>query len=96
VIEPADEIFATAAIISYIIYRKDSKGSYQTLAKMAEKLPIFQDIQNERFMPYMEKLCEFLSQVMAHEEGGIFWPQNVEYTRTSEMVNPHKVSISKA
>lgn len=48
-----------------------------------------------------ENLCEFLSQVMIRGEGGIFWAQNAEYTRTSEMVrmiaevSGHKIMVRK-
>ena len=68
---------------------------------MAKKMPIFPDIQNERSMLYIENLCEFLAQVMLRGEGGVFWPQNKEYTRTSDMVrmiadvSGHKIGISK-
>lgn len=84
-----------------MIYGKGSKGNYPTLAKMAKKLPVFPDIQNERSMLYIENLCEFLCQIMLRSEGGIFWPQNAEYTRTSEMVriigkvSGHKIAVSK-
>ncbi len=56
----------------------------------------------ERSMLYIENLCEFLCQVIIRGEGGIFWPQNAEYTRTSEMVrkiaevSDHKIVVSKA
>ena len=85
-----------------MIYGKGSKGNYPTLAKMAKKLPFFPDVQNERSMLYIENLCEFLSQVMIRGERGVFWPQNAEYTRTSEMVkiiaevSGHKILVSKA
>lgn len=85
-----------------MIYGKGSKGNYSTLASMAKKLPIFPDVRNERSMLYIENLCEFLCQVMIRGEGGIFFPQNAEYTRTSEMVkligqvSGHKVKVSRA
>ena len=100
--ELADDSFTVTVLRPPMIYGKNSKGNYPTLAKMAKKLPIFPDVQNERSMLYIENLCEFLSQVMIRGEGGIFWPQNAEYTRTSEMVkiigevSGHKVRVSKA
>lgn len=99
--ELADDRFTVTVLRPPMIYGKNSKGNYPTLAKMAKKLPIFPDVQNERSMLYIENLCEFLSQVMMRGEGGIFWPQNAEYTRTSEMVkiigevSGHKVRVSK-
>lgn len=100
--ELADDSFIVTVLRPPMIYGKNSKGNYPTLAKMAKKLPIFPDVQNERSMLYIENLCEFLCQVMIRREGGIFWPQNAEYTRTSEMVkiigevSGHKVKVSKA
>ena len=96
-----DDAFIVTVLRPPMIYGKGSKGNYPTLAKMAKKLPIFPDVQNERSMLYIENLCEFLSQVMIRCEGGVFWPQNAEFTRTSEMVrmigevSGHKVAVSK-
>ena len=100
--ELADEQFKVTVLRPPMIYGKGSKGNYPTLARMSKKLPIFPDIQNERSMLYIENLCEFLCQVMIRGEGGIFWPQNAEYTKTSDMVSMiakvsgHKISVSKA
>lgn len=100
--ELGDGDFIVTVLRPPMIYGKGSKGNYPTLAKMAKKLPIFPDVQNERSMLYIENLCEFLCQVMIREEGGIFWPQNAEYTRTSEMVkmiaevSGHKINVSMA
>ena len=94
--------FTVTVLRPPMIYGKGSKGNYPTLASMAKKLPIFPDVQNERSMLYIENLCEFLAQVMIRGEGGIFWPQNAEYTRTSEMVkmiaevSGHRIGVSKA
>ena len=93
--------FTVTVLRPPMIYGKGSKGNYPTLASMAKKLPIFPDVQNERSMLYIENLCEFLAQVMIRGYGGIFWPQNAEYTRTSEMVrmiaevSGHKIGVSK-
>lgn len=74
--ELADDSFIVTVLRPPMIYGKNSKGNYPMLAKMAKKLPIFPDVQNERSMLYIENLCEFLCQVMIRREGGIFWPQN--------------------
>lgn len=99
--ELADSSFIVTVLRPPMIYGKGSKGNYSTLAKMARKLPVFPNLQNERSMLYIENLCEFLCQVMMRGDGGIFWPQNAEYTRTSEMVKMiadaagHKIVVSK-
>nr|WP_296487630.1 NAD-dependent epimerase/dehydratase family protein [uncultured Acetatifactor sp.] len=100
--ELAGSSFIVSVLRPPMIYGKGSKGNYSTLTKLAKKLPIFPDIQNERSMLYIENLCEFLCHVMIKGEGGIFWPQNAEYSRTSEMVkmiaevSGHKIYVSKA
>lgn len=99
--ELADDSFVVTVLRPPMIYGKNSKGNYPSLAKMARKLPVFPNVQNERSMLYIENLCEFLCQVMIRGEGGIFWPQNAEYTNTSEMVkmiadaSNHKIHVSK-
>lgn len=84
--ELADPSFLVTILRPPMIYGKGSKGNYPTLAKMAKTLPVFPDCDNERSMLYIENLCEFLVQVMIGGCEGIFWPQNAEYTRTSEIV----------
>ncbi|MEH2957648.1 NAD-dependent epimerase/dehydratase family protein [Candidatus Merdisoma sp. JLR.KK006] len=99
--ELAEGDFIVTVLRPPMIYGKNSKGNYPTLARMAKKFPIFPDVENERSMLYIENLCEFLCQVMLREEGGVYWPQNETYTRTSEMVkiiaevSGHKIAVSK-
>lgn len=69
-----------------MIYGKGSKGNYPKLAKMARKLPVFPDIDNERSMLHIDNLCEFIRLIIDNEERGLFFPQNKEYVKTSEMV----------
>ena len=99
--ELADDRFCVTVLRPPMIYGKGSKGNYPTLSKMAKKLPVFPDVENERSMLYIDNLCEFLCQIMIRGDGGIFWPQNAEYTNTSEMVKAiadvsnHKIHVSK-
>lgn len=82
----ADEQFKIVILRPPMIYGRGSKGNYPMLAKMARKLPFFPDIRNERSMLYVGNLCKFISLMILNEESGIFFPQNREYVRTSEMV----------
>ena len=70
-----------------MIYGKGSKGNYPRLANMAKKIPVFPDINNERSMLHIDNLCEFIKVMIDHEETGLYFPQNKEYVKTSEMVN---------
>ncbi len=100
--ELASDSFTVTVLRPPMVYGKGSKGNYPVLARLAKKLPIFPDVQNERSMIYIDNLCEFLAQIMMRAEGGIFWPQNAEYTRTSDMVrmiaeaSGKKIRVSKA
>ena len=37
-------------------------------------------------MLYIENLCEFIRLMIDHKERGIFFPQNKEYVKTTELV----------
>ena len=85
----ADGIFKVMVLRPPMIYGKGSKGNYPTLAKLAKKLPIFPNVNNERSMLYINNLCEFLCQIMFVEfriPSVVLIPQNAEWTTTSEMV----------
>lgn len=69
-----------------MIYGKGSKGNYPLLAKIALKTPVFPYVKNERSMLYIENLCEFVRLMVENDERGTFWPQNDEYSNTSELV----------
>jgi UDP-glucose 4-epimerase len=78
--------FKVAILRPPMIYGRASKGNYPKLAKAAQKLPFFPDINNQRSMLHIDNLCEFIRLMINNEESGIFFPQNRDYVRTSEMV----------
>ncbi len=81
-----EDDFKVVIIRPPMIYGKDSKGNYPKLAKAARKLPFFPDIDNQRSMLHIDNLCEFIKVMIDNEESGLFYPQNAEYVKTSEMV----------
>lgn len=82
----ADDDFKVVILRPPMIYGKGSKGNYPLLAKMAKKLPVFPDVDNQRSMLYIGNLCKFVSLMIENGEDGIFYPQNADYVRTSDMV----------
>ena len=82
-----DEQFKVAILRPPMIYGKGCKGNYQTMAKIARKLPVFPKVKNRRSMLYMENLAEFIRLLIDDEAEGVFCPQNDEYVNTSDMVN---------
>lgn len=89
--ELADANFKVIVLRPPMIYGKGSKGNYPILAKLARKLPIFPEVTNERSMLHIDNLCEFLCQIMLIKEitneSVVLIPQNVEWTKTSDMVH---------
>lgn len=86
-IEPLNsDTFKVVIIRPPMIYGKGSKGNYPKLAKAAQKLPIFPDIDNRRSMLHIDNLCEFIRIIIDNEESGLFFPQNNDYVKTSELV----------
>ena len=84
--ELANPEFKVVVIRPPMIYGEDSKGNYPKLAKLARKVPLFPDIDNKRSMLFVENLCEFIKLMIDNEEAGLFFPQNKEYIKTSELV----------
>ena len=81
-----DQNFKVVIIRPPMIYGKGSKGNYSKLAKLAQKTFLFPNIENKRSMLHVDNLCEFLRLIIEHEESGVFFPQNKEYVKTSELV----------
>lgn len=81
-----DDEFKVVILRPPMIYGKGSKGNYPLLAKFAKKMPVFPYVKNARSMLYIENLLTFIRFMIENEENGVFFPQNAEYSNTSEMV----------
>ena len=81
-----DESFKVVVLRPPMIYGKGSKGNYPILSKFAQKLPLFPYVKNQRSMLYIGNLVEFVRLMIENQESGIFFPQNSEYSNTSELV----------
>jgi UDP-glucose 4-epimerase len=81
-----DDGFKVVILRPPMIYGPGSKGNYPVLSKLARKLPVFPKVDNQRSMLYIDNLLEFVRLMVENEEQGIFWPQNGEYSNTTELV----------
>ena len=81
-----DDSFKVVILRPPMIYGKGSKGNYPLMSKLAQKMPVFPYVKNCRSMLYIENLCEFVRLMVENEESGTFFPQNREYSNTSELV----------
>lgn len=81
-----DDSFKVVILRPPMIYGPGSKGNYPVLSKLAQKLPVFPQVNNQRSMLYIGNLMEFVRLMVENEEQGIFWPQNAEYSNTTDLV----------
>ena len=81
-----DDSFKFCCLRPPMVYGKGCKGNYQSLRAFALKFPIFPQYDNKRSMIYIGNICEFVKEAIDEEKQGLFFPQNAEYTRTSDMV----------
>ena len=95
--ELISDTFHVAVLRPPMIYGRGCKGNYNGMRKIAIKSPIFPDYNNKRSVLYIGNLCEFVRLLIEEGSGGIFWPQNKEYVKTSDFIrqiaNVHKRPI---
>jgi len=87
-IRPLDcDTFKVVILRPPMIFGKNSKGNYPLLSKLARKLPAFPKVENKRSMLYIGNLVEFVRLMVENDEHGTFWPQNPQYSNTSEVIS---------
>ena len=87
-IRPLDcDSFKVVILRPPMIFGKNSKGNYPLLSKLARKLPAFPKVENKRSMLYIGNLVEFVRLMIENGEHGTFWPQNPQYSNTSEVIS---------
>lgn len=86
ILELQDENFKIVILRPPMVYGEGCKGHYPMLSQIARRIPLFPKIANRRSMLYIGNLMEFLRLMVENEEQGIFFPQNSEYSNTSELV----------
>ncbi|MBQ8985576.1 NAD-dependent epimerase/dehydratase family protein [Candidatus Saccharibacteria bacterium] len=84
--ELEDAKFKVALLRPPMIYGAGCKGNYQTLRKIALKLPIFPKVKNERSMIYIENFAEFVKRAVDGKYSGVYCPSNKETVATYEIV----------
>ncbi|WP_265455625.1 NAD-dependent epimerase/dehydratase family protein [Enterococcus sp. HY326] len=81
-----EESFKMVILRPPMIYGPKSKGNFPQLVKLAEKIPIFPQINNRRSMLFIDNLFLFLEDIIENFKDGVFFPQNDEYVNTSYLV----------
>lgn len=81
-----DKNFRVVILRPPMIYGPGCKGNYPVLSLFAQRLPVFPYVDNERSMLFVDNLMAFVKLMIDNEESGTFFPQNTEYSNTSELV----------
>jgi UDP-glucose 4-epimerase len=81
-----DDNFAVSIVRPPMVYGKGCKGNYQTLRKFALMFGIFPKYDNERSMIYINNLSSAVRGIIHNDESGLYFPQNLDYVRTYDMV----------
>ena len=80
-----DQSLCVALIRPPMVYGPGCKGNFQTIRRLACKLPVFPSVKNRRSMIYIENLCEFLRLCVDLRLDGVYFPQNSEYMNTTDL-----------
>lgn len=82
-----DESFRISCLRPPFVYGKGCRGNYNTVARLAKKLPLFPTYRNKKSMIYIDNLCEFVRLTVERELYGILTPQNRELVSTAELIS---------
>ena len=82
----ADESFRVVILRPPMIYGPGCRGNYPVLSLFAQHLHFFPRVDNERSMLFVGNLMAFVKLMIDNDEEGTFFPQNAEYSNTSELV----------
>lgn len=82
----ADDKFSIAIVRPPMVYGKGCKGNYQLLRRFAVKFGFFPQYKNERSMLYIDNLSSAIRGIIHYGESGCYFPQNVEFVNTCELV----------
>lgn len=76
------EAFRVAILRPPMVYGDCCKGNYQTLVKLAKKLPAVPDYANQRSAVSITRLCEYIKKTIDENVCGVIVPQNALYLCT--------------
>lgn len=89
------EEFKVVIIRPPMIYGPNSKGNFPKLISLARIVPIFPKYNNKRSILYIDNLSNSVKYLIDNVSNGIFFPQNMEYVDTSEVIAETKKIIHK-
>lgn len=80
-----EDTFQVSILRTPMVYGEGCKGNYAKLVQLAKLLPVFPDYHNQRSMVHINRLCEFVVNVIEEEMYGYLYPQDEQYIDTCEL-----------
>lgn len=78
-----------------MVYGKDCKGNFRAIVQIVNKFPVFPEINNQRSMIYIDNLCSFVKLSADIKLQGLYFPQNREYVKTSDIARSIAEAMNK-
>lgn len=78
--------FHVAILRPPMVYGAGCKGNYNTLVRLARKMPVFPAFDNHRSMIYVENLAELIARIALSGSRGTFHPRDGQPRSVSEIV----------
>lgn len=79
--------FKIAVIRAPMIYGPNCPGNFKKLRKISLMIPVFPKLINKRSMIFIDNLSEFMKFLIVDEKSGVFFPQNIDFISTYELVS---------
>ena len=79
------DTFKVAILRPPMVYGDGCKGNYQMIRKIVKISPVFPKVNNRRSLISINNQCTFVKKCVENNCSGIFFPQNAEYSNTSEL-----------
>ena len=76
------EEFRVAIIRPPMVYGEGCNGNYTRLVKLATYNPIYPKIHNKRSVISIDRLCNYMEEIIRNGSSGTFLPQDEEYADT--------------
>jgi nucleoside-diphosphate-sugar epimerase len=78
--------FKVAILRPPMVYGLGAPGNYKYLSAIAKTTPIFPLIENERSILNISNLCQIINLIITFKSTGLFFPQDLDYMNTSNLV----------
>lgn len=89
------DAFSVAVLRPPMVYGDGCKGNYQSLIKIAKKMPVIPNYQNKRSMIEIHRLCWYVKDLIDRCYDGLVLPQDEGYVCTCQMIRQIAESMGR-